>query len=70
MQELDRVRRELSAAASRGALHHALLLTGEGDLLETARYAVIVVSVVPVVMVYPWIQKYFHKGALIGAVKG
>ena len=39
MQELDRVRRELSAAASRGALHHALLLTGEGDLTETARYA-------------------------------
>ena len=39
MQELDRVRRELSAAASRGALHHALLLTGEGDLSQTARYA-------------------------------
>lgn len=42
----------------------------EAAFLETARYAVIVVSVVPVVMVYPWIQKYFHKGALIGAVKG
>ena len=39
MQELNRVRREISAAASRGALHHALLLTGEGDLTETARYA-------------------------------
>lgn len=39
MQKPDQVRRELSAAASRGALHHALLLTGEGDLSETARYA-------------------------------
>ena len=49
-----------------------LAVDGGAELafLETARYAVIVVSVVPVVMVYPWIQKYFHKGALIGAVKG
>lgn len=39
MQEPDQIRRELSAAASRGTLHHALLLTGEGDLTETARYA-------------------------------
>ena len=39
MQESDQIRRKLAAAASRGALHHALLLTGEGDLTETARYA-------------------------------
>lgn len=42
----------------------------EAAFLETARYAVIVVSVVPVIMIYPWIQKHFTKGALIGAVKG
>ena len=39
LRESDQIRRELTAAASRGALHHALLLTGEGDLSETARYA-------------------------------
>lgn len=39
MQQQDRISEEISAAASRGALHHALLLTGEGDLGATARYA-------------------------------
>ncbi len=38
--------------------------------LETARYAVIVVSVIPIILVYPWIQKHFTKVTLAGAVKG
>ena len=38
--------------------------------LETAKYAVIMVSVIPVLLVYPWIQKNFTKVTLAGAVKG
>jgi len=34
------------------------------------KMAVIVVSTVPILMVYPFLQKYFTKGALIGAIKG
>jgi putative aldouronate transport system permease protein len=37
---------------------------------ETFKYAVIVVSTVPVLCVYPFLQKYFVKGVMIGAVKG
>lgn len=37
---------------------------------ETIRYAAIVVSTLPIMCVYPFLQKYFAKGALIGAVKG
>ena len=37
---------------------------------ETVKYAVIIVSVVPILCVYPFIQKYFTKGVMIGAVKG
>lgn len=37
---------------------------------ETIKYAVIIVSVVPILCVYPFIQKYFEKGVMIGAVKG
>ncbi|MGM9662668.1 MAG: DNA polymerase III subunit delta' [Oscillospiraceae bacterium] len=39
MQPRDDVRQSISAAASRGALHHALLLTGGDRRRETARYA-------------------------------
>ena len=34
------------------------------------RYAVIVVSSVPLLIIYPFLQKYFDKGVLIGSVKG
>lgn len=37
---------------------------------ENMRYATIVVSTVPILCVYPFIQKYFVKGVMIGAVKG
>ena len=37
---------------------------------ESIKYATIVVATVPVLCVYPFIQKYFVKGIMIGAVKG
>lgn len=37
--------------------------------LESLKYATIVISVVPVLILYPIIQKYFTKGVMIGAVK-
>lgn len=40
-------------------------ITGEG-----VRSATIVVSTLPILLVYPWLQKYFVKGITIGSVKG
>ena len=37
---------------------------------EGMKYAVIVIATVPILCVYPYIQKYFVKGVTIGAVKG
>lgn len=37
---------------------------------ETIKYATIVIATLPVLFIYPFLQKYFVKGALIGAVKG
>lgn len=37
---------------------------------ETLKYAAIVISTVPILCVYPFLQKYFTKGVMIGAVKG
>jgi putative aldouronate transport system permease protein len=39
-------------------------------LAETVRYATIVVATVPVLFIYPFLQKYFVKGVMIGAIKG
>jgi putative aldouronate transport system permease protein len=37
---------------------------------QTIKMAVIVVATIPVLMVYPFLQKHFAKGALLGSVKG
>lgn len=37
---------------------------------QNVKYASIVVSTVPILLVYPFIQKYFVKGMMIGAIKG
>ncbi len=37
---------------------------------DAVKYAVICVSTIPIVIVYPFLQKYFAKGALLGSVKG
>ena len=40
------------------------------QLAQTLKYSSIIVSTVPILLVYPFIQKYFEKGVMIGAVKG
>ena len=37
---------------------------------ETIQYATIVVATVPILAIYPFVQRYFVKGVMIGAVKG
>lgn len=39
-------------------------------LSETIRYAVIVVASVPLLVIYPFVQRFFVKGVMIGSVKG
>jgi putative aldouronate transport system permease protein len=39
-------------------------------LAEQLKYAVIVVSALPLLLAYPFLQKYFVRGVMIGAVKG
>ena len=56
-----------------------LIQTGETDvemllemqrIAETIKYGVIIVSSVPVMLLYPFVQKYFIKGVMIGSIKG
>jgi len=39
-------------------------------VLESVKAAIVVVSTIPIIAVYPWLQKYFVKGVMIGALKG
>ena len=40
------------------------------NLQQILKYAIIVVSTAPMVLFYPFVQKYFEKGVMIGSLKG
>ena len=37
---------------------------------ETMKMATLLVSILPIIMLYPFLQKYFAKGVMVGSVKG
>lgn len=54
---------------------NALSLSGDvsGDIIDISKsvqYATIIVVTLPILLVYPFLQKYFVKGMTAGAVKG
>jgi len=52
----------------------SVMSAGGADALamasDTIKYATIVVATLPILAVYPFLQKYFVKGVMVGAVKG
>lgn len=46
------------------------LLAGMQASLDAVKYALIVVAIVPMMVIYPFVQKFFEKGVTMGSVKG
>ena len=71
---LQLVLRELlinDAGSSGTSLGEATGVSVETLLLQkVTQYAVIVISTLPIIVVYPFAQKYFVKGVMMGSVKG
>ena len=61
------INNDMSAAAGSGASNRS----GEDQATRMLlKYSTIIVSVLPIICVYPFLQKYFTKGVMIGALKG
>lgn len=37
---------------------------------DQIKFGIIIVSTLPLMVIYPFLQKYFNKGVMLGAVKG
>jgi multiple sugar transport system permease protein/putative aldouronate transport system permease protein len=46
------------------------ILAGKQGMADLLKYALIIVSSAPIIAMYPFVQKYFVKGVMIGSVKG
>lgn len=62
------VRNLLKATAS--TIMEGVSVDEAAQAAELIKYALIVVTTAPIMVVYPFLQKYFVKGVMIGAIKG
>jgi len=46
------------------------LQEARADLADVLKYALIVISTAPILCIYPFVQKFFVKGVMIGSLKG
>ncbi|NLD83724.1 MAG: carbohydrate ABC transporter permease, partial [Clostridiales bacterium] len=53
--------------AAQGTGEAAMIAMRKANLI---RYSMIIVSTVPIMCVYPFIQKHFDQGVMIGSIKG
>jgi putative aldouronate transport system permease protein len=69
---LQQMLQRVSAAGMSETLSLQALLAREGRLVtsDSLKMATVVISTVPILCIYPFVQKYFAKGVMIGAVKG
>lgn len=67
---LQLVLREVLMVSQADAVDSNVGLESKVLLAESIKYVVIIVSSLPVLLMYPFVQKHFVKGVMIGSIKG
>ncbi|MDF2921377.1 MAG: sugar transporter permease [Paenibacillaceae bacterium] len=70
MYPLQLILREILIANNTDSMSGGTSMDRGVQVAETIRYATIMVATVPILFVYPFVQKYFVKGVMVGALKG
>lgn len=66
---LQLILREILIVNSTSDMTTAAGAADKAQIAESIKYATIVISTLPILCIYPYLQKYFTKGIMIGAVK-
>lgn len=67
---LQVILREILMQNDVGAMTSGVSVADQESVGMTIKYATIIVATGPILCIYPFLQKYFTKGVLVGAVKG
>ena len=67
---LQLVVRNILRATTASAMMEGVGADEAAQAAELIKYALIVITTAPILAVYPFLQKYFVKGVMIGAIKG
>lgn len=69
MYPLQIILREILLSNDTSSMTAGASATDTEAIGMTIKYATIMVATVPILCVYPFLQKYFTKGTMVGAVK-
>lgn len=61
---------EISAYSLQDAKGNLLSMAEQAKIAEVIKYAVIIVASAPLLIAYPFVQRYFVKGIMVGSLKG
>ncbi len=61
---------QLAAAAGSASVDMGNLSKGKATNVRSISMATMIVTVIPIIMTYPFLQRYFVKGIMIGSIKG
>jgi len=67
---LQLVLREILISNSVSSMTSGLPADTSAPIGESIKYATMMVATIPVLLIYPMLQKYFVKGVMVGAIKG
>ena len=59
-----------TVSSQAGQAMDVTMMAEESYTRELVKYCTVVVATVPILVIYPFLQKYFVKGVMLGAVKG
>jgi ABC-type sugar transport system, permease component len=71
----DKAKQPLQVLLQKMVIQNAAMMEGVGNMVlsdyavKALRYATIIISIIPILIAYPFIQKRFIKGVMIGALK-
>ena len=67
---LQLILREILIMNSMESMRENIEMADLDRITDTIKYTTIVIATLPILLLYPFLQKYFVKGVMIGAVKG
>jgi len=67
---LQLILREILIASSLDNMMTEVTVVDREPIGQTIKYATIIIATAPILCIYPFLQKYFVKGIMIGALKG